>query len=182
MKGTSGTPMQSFKVVLLSSAGVAIALILSQYSMNYQFGIVLALPQLGVFLAAGAGGPVWGLLAGVAGGLGFYYGHPDTTWLIVLALMGVVSGLLSTRYRPTAAALVSWLTVGLVSSYIIYSQNGQPSQAFYSWLATLSYEVVASAIVVDAALTLLGVSRIKRKKAEPSEAAAGSEAQAEVGL
>jgi hypothetical protein len=161
---------------------VAIALILSQYTMDYQFGIVLALPQLGVFLAAGAGGPVWGLLAGVAGGLGFYYGHPDIMWLTVLALTGVLSGLLSTRYRPSAAALVSWLTAGLVSSYIIYSQNGQPSQAFYSWLAAFTYEVVVSAVVVDAALTLLRVSRTKQKKAEPSEAAAGSEAQAEVGL
>jgi hypothetical protein len=174
--------MQSLKVIILSSAGVAIALLLSQYTIGYQFGVVLALPQLGVFLAAGAGGPIWGLIAGIAGGLGMYYGHPDTTWLTVLGLVGLTAGLLSSRYKPTAAAFVSWLTVGLASSYVIYAQNGQPSQAFYSWLATFSYEVVIAAVVVDAVLTLLRVSRIKQKKVESSEVAAGSEAQAEVGL
>ena len=174
--------MQSLKVIVLSSAGVAIALLLSQYTMGYQFGVLVALPQLGVFLAAGAGGPIWGLIAGAAGGLGFYYGHSDTTWVTVLTLTGLAAGLLSTRFRPTAAAFVSWLTVGLVASYVIYTQNGQPSQAFYTWLATFSYEVVISAVVVDAVLTLLRVSRIKQKKVESSEVAAASEAQAEVGL
>jgi hypothetical protein len=174
--------LQSLKVIVLSSAGVAIALLLSQYTMGYQFGVLVALPQLGVFLAAGAGGPIWGLIAGAAGGLGFYYGHSDTTWVTVLTLTGLAAGLLSTRFRPTAAAFVSWLTVGLVASYVIYTQNGQPSQAFYTWLATFSYEVVISAVVVDAVLTLLRVSRIKQKKVESSEVAAASEAQAEVGL
>lgn len=174
--------MQSFKVIVLSSAGVAIALLLSHYTMAYQFGVLVALPQLGVFLAAGAGGPIWGLLAGAAGGLGFYYGHSDTTWLTVLTLTGLTAGLLSTRFRPTAAAFVSWLTVGLAASYVIYARNGQPSQAFYSWLAAFSYEVVISATVVDVMLTLLRLSRIKQKKVESSEVAAGSEAQTEVGL
>jgi LytS/YehU family sensor histidine kinase len=174
--------MQSLKVIVLSLVGVAIALLLSQYTLGYQFGILVALPQLGVFLAAGAGGPVWGLLAGVAGGLGVYYGHADTTWLIVLTLTGLTAGLLSSRYRPTAADFVAWLTVGLVSSFVIYNQNGQPNQAFYTWLSTFSYEVVIAAVVADAVLTLLRVSRIKQKKAEASEVAAGSEAQAEVGL
>jgi hypothetical protein len=174
--------MQSLKVIVLSSAGVAIAFLLTQYTLGYQFGILEAIPQLGVFLAAGAGGPVWGLLAGVAGGLGIFYGKADTTWLVVLTLIGLVAGLLSSRYRPTAADLVAWLTVGLVSSFVIFSQNGQPNQAFYSWIATFSYEVAISAVVADVVLTLLRVSRTKQRKVEEREVAAGSEAQAEVGL
>ena len=174
--------MQSLKVIVLSSAGVVVALLLSRYTIGYEYGVLVALPQLGVFLAAGAGGPIWGLLAGVAGGLGIYYGHPDTTWLTILSLTGLAAGILSARLRPTAAAFVAWLTVGLVSSYVIYTQNGQPSQAFYAWLSTFSYEVVISAVVVDVVLTLLRVSRIKQKKVESGEVAPGSEAQAEVGL
>jgi hypothetical protein len=119
-------------------------------------------------------------MAGVAGGLNFYHLYTGYTWLAVLSLTGLVAGLLSSRMRPVAAAAVSWVTVGLLASYYIYSQNGQPIQAFYAWVMSFSYELVVSAIVVDASLALLHVTRIEKKEKEKE--AVKSEAQAEIGL
>jgi len=172
--------MPSVRSVLLSMAGVALALVLARYTAKYQYGILWGLPQLGVFLAAASGGPIWGLMAGVAGGLNFYHLYTGYTWLAVLSLTGLVAGLLSSRMRPVAAAAVSWVTVGLLASYYIYSQNGQPIQAFYAWVMSFSYELVVSAIVVDASLALLHVTRIEKKEKEKE--AVKSEAQAEIGL
>ncbi len=150
--------------------------------MPYQFSVVIALPQVGVFLSACAGGPIWGLVAGIAGGLGFYYGGMGTTWLYVLAPIGLFAGLFAYKARASAASILSWVTAGLVASYYIYTHNGQPSQAMYAWLTTFSYEVVASAIVAEVALTLLRISRVRQKKRAVEETPKGSEAQAELGV
>jgi hypothetical protein len=176
-------PMQSPKVIVVSVVGVALALLLSQHTVQYQFAVRMGLPQVGVFLAACAGGPIWGLAAGIVGGLGFYYGGLGTTWLYVLASMGLASGLLAYKMRAATASILSWLTIGLIASYAIYTRSGQPAQALYAWLTTASYEAVASAVIAEVALMLLGISRVRKKKeAVKEKAAAVSEAQTEIGL
>jgi hypothetical protein len=175
--------MQSPKVIALSGAGVAMALLLSESTMKQQFGILLGLPQLGVLLASCAGGPIWGMIAGVVGGLGLYYGGSGTIWLCVLFVLGLAAGLISYKVRPVAASFLSWATFGVVASYIVYSRQAQPGQAFDAWLMTFSYEVAVSAVVVDVVLALLHVTRIRPKKeAESKGTALRSEAQAEVGF
>ena len=174
--------LQSPKVIAVSVVGVAISYILALYTRPYQFGAILALPQVGVFLAACAGGPIWGIAAGLAGGLRLYYDGSGTTWLYVLLLLGLFAGLLSYKVRPAGASIISWVPFGLIASYVIYSQSALPSQALYAWLTSFSYEVAVSAVVVEAVLVLLHISRVRKKKEEKEKVAVPSEAQAELGL
>jgi len=174
--------LPSTKTIALSVAGVVLTYVLTYYTMPYQFGIVIAFPQVGVLLAACAGGPLWGVLAGAVGGLAFYYSGAGTIWLYELIPLGLGAGLLAYRFRAFAASMLSWVTLGVMFSYYAYSQESQTSQALYSWLITGSYEVAIAAVVVDVVLTLLHISRVRPKKAAAEKETARSEAQTEIGL
>lgn len=170
--------------------GIALAFFLPQLNLRYQFGIYIVLPQLGVFLSACSGGALWGLLAGLAGGVGYYMLQAGVAgqlalnqqvhWLVVLPLVGLMTGFLSSRMRPVYASSLSWILLGIPTSFLVVTYLALPSQALYAWLMSGTYESILSAVSVDILLAAAHVER--RMVPEPTKEVKRSEAHAEVGF
>jgi hypothetical protein len=169
----------SIRGLVVPAIGVVLSLVFTQFTFDYQYGVFFAFPQVGIFLAAGSGGVLWGLLAAGLGGLVLYYQFGGYLWLATLVAMGLVAGLLASRMRIALASILSWLTAGVVVTYVIFYNSNQAAHVLNPWLMAVSYEVAIGAVVADVVLTLLHISR---KKSKVEKQAVRSEAQVELGL
>jgi hypothetical protein len=157
--------------ILASLIGLALAYILSTTKLTYPYRVEVNLSQIGIFIAACSGGPAVGAVAGLIGSIQNPPTFANYDAAIILPLLGLIAGALSTRIKPLYSAIIAWLIIGL-AIYITAQSDSIIATQLYWILTVNTYLALAGALSAELATTYLGsMKHVKSEKAKLNQQA-----------
>jgi uncharacterized membrane protein len=147
---SGNTILLNSRLLAFTAVISAVTVVLSALTVPFLFGTGIHFFQAGIMLAAVAGGPLPGLIAGLIGGVYVAIMRSDPTIVVGNGLLGLCTALFSRRLRPVLAGLAAWMLIQAPWIYLTGTFVFRvPAVAMQLILILLTLENVICASVVD---------------------------------
>lgn len=122
--------------------------------------------QIPIFICGALAGPMYGLVAGVIGGLFMGTIHPGIPFIIVgLAILGLANGLFAKKVRPIFSGILAWCVQApyvVITDYVWFTLFLERTPAAtWTILTTIMIKLTIEA-VISAALVGILIRYIKK--------------------